>query len=141
MFDSNESVHACFPSSAITSGSTPEAILCSNTIGSNNIEIAGIVPPDATNPTVVLSNGASQALQVHEDVYVEEFARTGALPERITWTGPEGGTQSVSAGIPAGVANEHCVSSPAELEKLAAEGKIPSAATSGGVVSTASGKE
>lgn len=143
VIDSDESVHACFPASAITNDgdSSPEAILCSNTIGADNIEIAGIVPTGAKNATVILANGTSRPLRVHEDVYVEEFARDGALPERITWTKPEGGTQDVSADIPAGVATEHCVESPAELEKLVAEGKIPSVATSGGAVAGTSGRQ
>jgi hypothetical protein len=77
---------------------------CSPTLpNGHTIEIAGIIPDVAINPTLILSDGSWQSLKVEENVYLEQFDRSGPLPRHIEWQSATGSV-AVNADVPAAVA-------------------------------------
>jgi hypothetical protein len=124
LVDSDLSETACFDAAAILGTGAAESDDCSPTLpNGDTVEIAGIVPDGASDPTVLLSNGAREPLRVTENAYLKRYVRTGPLPTRIEWNSAAGPT-SVNAGVPADVSAERCATH-AEVKALEADGKIP----------------
>lgn len=120
----NASVAPCYSIEEVAKGAPAASDSCSAAIGTDTVEIGGIVPSDASDPVVILSNGTTKGLEVVNGTYLQGFPKTGPMPTGITWKSPSG-TVTVSASVPSGAATEPCVVSPTEVEALAASGKIP----------------
>jgi hypothetical protein len=126
LIDSNLSENGCFAATDVLGSGATQSDVCSPTLpDGNTIEIAGIVPDGAIDPTVILSDGRRQALEVRQNAYLMQFDRKGPLPRQIEWTAATGPT-TVSADVPADVASEQCATR-SELRALEASGKIPTA--------------
>jgi hypothetical protein len=119
LVDSNLSELWCASTAEVTDGHATASTACSPSIGSNNVEIAGILPDSAEDPSVVLANGKSQPLPVVNNTYLMQFVRTSPLPTKIQWTA--GGTlQTTETAVPSDAATMDCqteASGPASTEK------------------------
>jgi hypothetical protein len=126
LVDSSLSEDGCFSIAEVLGAGAAESDDCSSTFpNGNTIEIAGIVPDGAEDPTVVLTDETKRPLKVEGNAYLERFARNAPLPSRIDWNSSSGPV-SVSANVPADVATEDCATA-SELKALEASGKIPRA--------------
>ena len=71
------------------------------------MEIAGILPDDAADPSLVLANGASVSLPVTNNTYLMQFARTAPLPAKLRWT-TGGVVQTTDTAVPSDAATIDC---------------------------------
>jgi hypothetical protein len=107
MFDTAGTTNVCASADEVANGEAEEAILCSPTIPSGDIEIGGVLPDGTSNPTVLLSNGSIQPLEVKSNTYSADFARSGPLPTSIEWIA--GGTKHTTAThVPSSASSETC---------------------------------
>jgi hypothetical protein len=108
VFDTAGTTNVCASADEVASGEAEEAILCSPTIPSGDIEIGGVLPDGTSNLTVLLSNGSSRPLTVSGNTYSADFARGGPLPTSIQWSA--GATEhTASAHVPSSASSETCV--------------------------------
>jgi hypothetical protein len=106
--DSNLSELFCATAAQVQDGSATASTACSPTLGSNTVEIGGVLPDGATNPTVLLANGESKPLDVAGNTYLMQFARTSPLPTKIQWSST-GGLQSIDTAVPGDAATIDCL--------------------------------
>jgi hypothetical protein len=71
------------------------------------VEVAGLLPDDAQNPALLMSDGNEVTLPMHENTYVARFARGGPLPSRIMWT-DSSGAQSAPTALPLDAGSVKC---------------------------------
>jgi hypothetical protein len=100
LVDTNLSELFCATAAQVAAGAATASTACSPSIGSNNVEIAGILPDDATSPSLVLANGTTVPLTVTNNTYLTQFARTSPLPRKIQFTA-NGIPQTVETAVPA----------------------------------------
>jgi hypothetical protein len=121
LVDTNLSEVFCATADEVVDGKATASTACSPSVGSDTVEIAGILPDTAANPSVVLANGQSQPLPVTNNTYLRQFVRTSPLPTKIQWTA--GGTlQAADTAVPADAATIDCqpeaaTPAPASTEK------------------------
>jgi hypothetical protein len=125
LVSSTQTEAGCSSPGAADSSGANAGVSCSPFLPNNEtVEIAGIVPDEASNPTLVMSDGTTRTLHVEGNAYLEQFPRHGALPIKLRWTTPGGVVESDTA-LPPDAATESCVTSIAEIRALQASGKIP----------------
>lgn len=73
----------------------------------NEVEVQAVTPPDASNMRMLYSNGTSTAITPTNGVIAVTAARSGPLPEDITWTGSNGPDKAWT-GVPARPATTPC---------------------------------
>jgi hypothetical protein len=116
----------CLTAAEVTStGATMSAACSPSQPNGQTIEIAGVLPDGAESAEVVLSDGRRLPLTVQGNTFIRQFARSGPLPELISWESASGPI-TVSAHVPADTKDETCATR-SEVKKLEAEGKIPPA--------------
>jgi hypothetical protein len=124
--DSKLRESGCFTAAEVMSTGATMSDDCSPYLpDGQTIEIAGVLPDSAKNAEVVLSDGKRLPLTVEGNTYIRQFARSGALPELISWESASGPV-TVSAHVPVDTKSETCATR-SEVKKLEAEGKIPPA--------------
>jgi hypothetical protein len=101
----------CATPGEVALGEAEEAILCSPSLSSAEIEIGGILPDGTTTATVALSNGTTIPLAVEGNIYIADFPRSDPLPTKIEWISADGRRHTTSAHVPAAAASERCVKS------------------------------
>jgi hypothetical protein len=121
LIDSRVTLTSCWSAQALAAGAGAASDECSPALGSNTVEIAGVVPDGASDPEVLLNDGAAEPLPVEGNAYAQEYPRSGPLPTQIRWTSPSGGV-TVSADVPSGVSSERC-ETPAEVQAELQSGK------------------
>ncbi len=126
LIDSNNSESGCFSTEAVRDGRATQSDDCSPSLpDANTIEIAGVLPDGAADPTIIRADGTRQALKVDGNAYLAQFGSYAPLPTRIEWTSL-GHAVTASAPVPSDVVSEDCVT-PAEVKALEASGKVPRA--------------
>ncbi len=127
LVSSTQTEGGCSSPGAADSSGANWGVSCSPFLPNNEtVEIAGIVPDEASNPTLVMSDGTTRTLHVEGNAYLEQFPRHGALPIKLKWTTPGGVVESDTA-LPPEAATESCAAGMAEIHALEAAGKIPRA--------------
>lgn len=91
------------PQRLITVGTT----LCSPSLPSNEVEVVATMPPGAANVEMQYSNGTTTAITPTNGVIAVAAARSGPLPQQISWTGSNGPEKSWT-GIPPNTASTSC---------------------------------
>ncbi len=81
--------------------------VCNPSLPSNEVEVEAIMPPDASNVQMHYADGRSTPITPTNGVIAVTAARSGPLPEQITWTGANGPEQSWT-GVPPDAASTHC---------------------------------
>jgi hypothetical protein len=102
MMSSDDVVQGCgqFPSTNPSALISVESVICSPNLPSNEIEVAAIMPPGASNVQTHYSDGSSAPLQDTYGVVAMYVAQSGPLPQSISWTGPQGSEQAGSSVPP-----------------------------------------
>jgi len=121
--DTHLSQHFCATTTQALSGDANAADICSPFLPSDQVEIAGILPDDASNVTLTMTDRTRRALPVHGNAYLARFTRSAALPMTIGWE-EAGRHQQTSTSVPPDAGATRCVS-PSEVKALVAAGKIP----------------
>jgi hypothetical protein len=81
--------------------------VCSPGLPSNEIEVAELLPSDATNITLHLTNGSILPIKPVNDVFILDLQRTQPLPTGISWSDASGHEQA-NTGTPTNAASNDC---------------------------------
>jgi hypothetical protein len=109
LVDSNRSQSGCFPMSMIRNGGGVQSTECGVGLPNDEtIQIAGVLPDQARQATVLLSDGSKTPLKAQNNAFLADFARKGPLPTQIELQMPSG-TDFVPSTVPSDVATENCV--------------------------------
>jgi cytochrome c biogenesis protein CcmG/thiol:disulfide interchange protein DsbE len=100
-----------FPYTAATPTDLGVAI-CAPNLPPSELEVAGLMPPGASDITAHYSNGSSRPLIATDGMIAIYAPFHGPLPTTITWTGPHG-AQRTSTGVPPNAARSNCASTKA----------------------------
>jgi hypothetical protein len=107
--DTSGSQNGCLPLSRVLEGGVAQSTECGRGLPNDEtVEVAGVVPNEATQPTAILSDGTRRALEVHNNVFIADFARKQPLPTEIEVQTPSG-PHVFSSTVPANAAQEDCV--------------------------------
>jgi hypothetical protein len=106
LVDSDLSEVVCAGLSEISEGRAAAGNACLPG-ATTEVEIAGLLPDDAGNPALLMTDGNEVTLPVHGNTYVARFARGSPLPSRITWT-DSSGAQSAPTALPLDASSVKC---------------------------------
>ena len=120
LLNSTGSQEFCASEGAVLRGEATSSTDCSPTLPSDVVEVAGILPDGASNPSLGLSNGSSVPLDVSGNAYVERFRRGDPLPRSISWDSATG-RDSAATAVPPDAATLKCVT-PQDVQ----DGRAPS---------------
>jgi hypothetical protein len=108
MMSSDNVVQGCGP---LPSGSTQivavESTVCSPALPRNETEVAGILPPGASEVTARFSDGSVRGVDSANGAFAIVTARSSAYPESISWSGPTGSGEAAT-GLTASSAAAPC---------------------------------
>jgi peroxiredoxin len=107
---SDNVVHGCqpFPFTATTLADI-SATICSPNLPSTELEVAGLLPPDASGIKAHYSNGSTQAVPATNGMIAIYARRAGPRPTSITWTSPKG-PEHTGTGVPPNASSSNCAS-------------------------------
>lgn len=105
--DSTGSQQFCATTGQVLSGDATASTDCSPMIPDNVVEISGVLPDGAKNPSLLMSDGSAQPLDVRGNAYLVRFQRKGALPRRIQWSAA-GTKKSAPTVVPRDAATFKC---------------------------------
>jgi cytochrome c biogenesis protein CcmG/thiol:disulfide interchange protein DsbE len=91
---------------------TPAAIsatICSPNLPSTELEVAGLMPPDASDIKAHYTDGSSQVVTATNGMIAIYARRAGPLPTTITWMSPKGPDHTATA-VPPDAASSKCAS-------------------------------
>jgi len=97
-----------FPYTATTPADVGVTI-CSPNLPPTELEVAGLMPPDASDIKAQYSNGSSQPIKATNGMIAIYAPFKGPLPKSITWTSPQG-PERTGTGIPPDAASSKCAS-------------------------------
>lgn len=97
-----------FPYTAATPADLGVAI-CAPNLPSTELEVAGLMPPGASDITAHYSDGSSRALTAANGTIAIYASFHAPLPTSITWTEPDG-PHRTSTGVPPNAARSNCAS-------------------------------
>jgi len=83
--------------------------VCSPELPSNEIAVAGLLPSDATDVTLRLTDGSTRSITATNGVFVVVLPRARPLPASVTWTSGLG-VQRADTGTPSDAASGNCAS-------------------------------
>jgi len=107
--DTNGSQSGCLPLSRILEGGVAQSTECGRGLPNDEtVQVAGMVPNEASHPTAILSDGTRRPLEVHNNVFVADFGRKQPLPTEIEVQMPTG-PHLFPSTVPADAAQEDCV--------------------------------
>jgi hypothetical protein len=113
LFESTNSNALCATVAQIQEGQASAADICSPSLPTGEVEIAGIVPDAVTNATVTLSNGTSEPLPIENNAYVIRAQQSSPLPTKVEWTSASG-EQADAAALPPDAATTTCAATRAQ---------------------------
>ncbi len=107
---SDNVVHGCqpFPFTASTPADI-SATICAPNLPSTEPEVAGLMPPGASDIKAQYTDGSSQVVTATNGMIVIYAPRAGPLPTSITWMGPRGPEHTATA-VPPDAASSTCAS-------------------------------
>jgi cytochrome c biogenesis protein CcmG/thiol:disulfide interchange protein DsbE len=97
-----------FPYTATTPADIGVTI-CSPNLPPTELEVAGLMPPDASDIKAHYSNGSSQPIKATNGMIAIYAPFKGPLPKSITWTSPKG-PERTGTGVPPDAASSKCAS-------------------------------
>lgn len=107
---SDDVVQGCqpFPFTATTRAAIG-VTLCAPNLPSTELEVAGLMPPDASDIKAHYSNGSSQPVTATNGMIAIYAPFKGPLPKSITWMSPKG-PERTGTGVPPDAASSKCAS-------------------------------
>jgi hypothetical protein len=106
--DTSHSLDACVPTAMVSEGGAAESTECGVGLPNDEtVEIAGVIPDQARDAVVILSDGDRRPLTVRNGVFLEDFSRHGPLPTEIEVLMPAG-PHFFSSTVPSDAGSEHC---------------------------------
>jgi peroxiredoxin len=107
---SDNVVQGCqpFPYTATTPADIG-ATICAPNLPSTELEVAGLMPPNASDIKAHYTNGSSQPVTATNGMIAIYAGRAGPLPESITWISPTG-PQHTGTAVPPDAASSKCAS-------------------------------
>jgi peroxiredoxin len=107
---SDNVVQSCqpFPFTATTPADIG-ATICAPHLPSTELEVAGLMPPHASDIKVRYSDGSSQPVTATNGMIAIYARRAGPLPTSITWMSPQG-PQHTGTAVPPNAASSKCAS-------------------------------
>jgi cytochrome c biogenesis protein CcmG/thiol:disulfide interchange protein DsbE len=107
---SDNVVQGCqpFPFTASTPADI-SATICAPNLPSTELEVAGLMPPDASDIKAHYTNGSSQVVTAKNGMIAINARRSGPLPTTITWMSPRGPEQTATP-VPPDAASSECAS-------------------------------
>jgi thiol-disulfide isomerase/thioredoxin len=91
---------------------TPAAIsatICAPNLPSTELEVAGLMPPDASDIKAHYTDGSTQPVTATNGMIAIYARRAGPLPQSITWMSPRGPERTATA-VPPDAASSKCAS-------------------------------
>jgi cytochrome c biogenesis protein CcmG, thiol:disulfide interchange protein DsbE len=85
------------------------ASFCSPNLPATELEVAGLMPPKASDIKAHYSNGSSQPVRAVNGMIAIYAPLKGAVPRSITWTSPSG-PEHTGTAVPPNVASSKCAS-------------------------------
>ncbi len=85
------------------------ATICAPNLPSTELEVAGLMPPHASDITAHYSNGSTQAVTATNGMIAIYARRVGPLPTSITWMSPTG-PQHTGTAVPPDAGSSTCAS-------------------------------
>jgi cytochrome c biogenesis protein CcmG, thiol:disulfide interchange protein DsbE len=107
---SDDVVQGCqpFPYTATTPADIG-ATICAPNLPSTELEVAGLMPPHASDIKAHYSNGSTQAVMATNGVIAIYARRVGPLPTSITWMSPKG-PEHIRTAVPPDAGSSKCAS-------------------------------
>jgi cytochrome c biogenesis protein CcmG/thiol:disulfide interchange protein DsbE len=107
---SDNVVEGCqpFPFTARTPADI-SATICAPNLPSTELEVAGLMPPDASDIKARYTDGSSQVVTATNGMIAIYARRAGPLPKSITWVSPRGPEHTATA-VPPDAASSTCAS-------------------------------
>jgi cytochrome c biogenesis protein CcmG, thiol:disulfide interchange protein DsbE len=107
---SDNVVEGCqpFPFTARTPADI-SATICAPNLPSTELEVAGLMPPDASDIKARYTDGSSQVVTATNGMIAIYARRAGPLPKSITWMSPRGPEHTATA-VPPDAASSTCAS-------------------------------
>ncbi len=106
--DTTGSQQFCATTSQVLSGNATASTDCSPSLPDNAVEISGVLPDGSKNPTLSLTDGTHQPLDVKGNAYLVRFQRTNALPGSIEWDEASGRHKSAPTVVPDNASTFKC---------------------------------
>jgi hypothetical protein len=101
-------IHGCGPYPRRTANEMlGGTAVCSPGLPSNEIEVAGLLPSDATNITLHLTNGSTLPINPVNNVFILDLQRTQPLPTTISWDDASRHEQA-DTGTPTNAGSSDC---------------------------------
>jgi cytochrome c biogenesis protein CcmG/thiol:disulfide interchange protein DsbE len=85
------------------------ATICAPNLASTELEVAGLMPPHASDIKAHYSNGSTQAVTATNGMIAIYARRVGPLPTSITWMSPTG-PQHTGTAVPPDAGSSKCAS-------------------------------
>ena len=85
------------------------ATICAPNLPSTELEVAGLMPPHASDIKAHYSNGSTQAVTATNGMIAIYARRIGPLPTSITWMSPTG-PEHTGTAVPPDAGSSTCAS-------------------------------
>jgi hypothetical protein len=103
----------CAPTASLAGSMVAD--ICSPTLPAGQLEVEWLLPDDATNVALLMSDETTRSYPAGDNVYITRLPLNpqSPIPTAIQWTDPAGQHHTIPSVVPVGAQNANCAHPPA----------------------------